>query len=128
MSNRSFKVTKHEGNCHTLTLKNVTAGYLLAIDNALQISASQGSVLSQEIRDILLPHLQAVNIPVETLKAPEVKPLTVRYGSEATIAQNEPGDTEKEYIFNTNAEREAFLLALADLDGWDEYEIIDEDE
>jgi hypothetical protein len=72
MSNRSFKVTKNKGyNSHTLTLENVSAGYLLAIDNALQLAASQGSVLSQEIRDILLPHLQAVNIPVETIRPEE---------------------------------------------------------
>tara|TARA_Y100001951_G_C11159035_1_gene193678 strand:+ start:426 stop:617 length:192 start_codon:yes stop_codon:yes gene_type:complete len=54
--------------------------------------------------------------------------ITMIWGTEAVkgIEKPEEGYTKKTYTFDTEAEKKAFLLGVAECDGWYEYATVDE--
>jgi len=50
--------------------------------------------------------------------------VTIQWG---TVASRE-GNPPKTYEFNTQAELNAFLFGISEMDGWMEYQIVDPDE
>ena len=54
--------------------------------------------------------------------------ITMIWGTEAVkgIEKPEEGYTKKTYTFDTEAEKEACLLGVAECDGWYEYATVDE--